>query len=408
MTAPSLAGAPARDSVAPYTNYRIALASSILGGVGATLGWLICLAVETGDWKLVQSIVVGSVIGYVVHWGEHYVRAAIHESRGDPAAHHGTSHPLRALLWTAGGGFIALASEHLIAHMINEYLRPFLASLISLVPAGAIMGWTMNRGRKKDENLLQLLGDGLFIGGAISVVTGILWTIAFGTVPWFAFVAWWGLIGVGTHLITGTERNAVGIGDPIAAVGDGFRRDAAHQLAAADVELRQTWSVQADIADHQINGGRNSAVTGTPGPVLGRCRARIPGGGSEAKTRGAAQAKCARDVEAEPTRFDSGVDWPNAEPDGQHQERAGRHGERMVQPSEELDRHVRNPAFRNAFIRSWVVILLFALGAGLAPGVERLLRPIDYPNSVTYKRDIELSIFMVAVLALSCVIARFH
>ena len=162
MTAPSLAGAPARDSVAPYTNYPIALASVDSGRCWRhALGWLICLAVETGDWKLVQSIVVGSVIGYVVHWGEHYVRAAIHESRGDPAAHHGTSHPLRALLWTAGGASSRSASEHLIAHMINEYLRPFLASLISLVPAGAIIGLDNEPRSKKGSRIsCSCLGTG--------------------------------------------------------------------------------------------------------------------------------------------------------------------------------------------------------------------------------------------------------
>ena len=57
--------------------------------------------------------------------------------------------------------------------------------------------------------------------------------------------------------------------------------------------------------------------------------------------------------------------------------------------------------------RSWFVMLFFALGAGLAPHFERLLRPIDYPNSETYRSDIELTIFMVLLLVLACVVARF-
>jgi hypothetical protein len=407
MTAPSLGGAPTRDSVAPYTNYRIALATAVLGGLGATLGWLVCLAFETRDRKLVQSIVVGSMIGYAVHWGEHYVRAAIHESRGDPAAHHGTSHPLRGLLWAAGGGFIALASEHLIAHMINEYLRPFLASLISLVPAGAIIGWTMNRGRKKDKNLVEPIVDGLFIGLVISVVTGILWAIAFGTVPWFALVAWWGLIGVGTHIITGTERNAVGLGDPIAAV------------------------VMVFVATMLINFlPQTTSSYDKLGPFKG-----IP-------LIIRAMAAGIQQSPALPAKF-----WVDAEK--QHEEEVatqkleeqrnqyapvklklnlpdsipvsiGLTPNRMVNVKKGLDDMAnewskpspswidmfRNRAFLNEFIRSWVVILVFALGAGLAPQVELLLRPIDYPNSRTYKQDIKLSIFMVALLAFACAVAR--
>ena len=57
--------------------------------------------------------------------------------------------------------------------------------------------------------------------------------------------------------------------------------------------------------------------------------------------------------------------------------------------------------------RSWFVILFFAVGAGLAPKVEELLRPIDYPSSETYRSDIELTVFLALLLVLACLVARF-
>src|SRR5262249_5198698 len=62
------------------------------------------------------------------------------------------------------------------------------------------------------------LSEGLFAGLSIAVVTGIIWTIGFGDAPWLDLCAWWGLIGLAMHLMTRAGRNAVRIGDPLAAV----------------------------------------------------------------------------------------------------------------------------------------------------------------------------------------------
>ncbi len=180
-----------KASVVPYTNFRIALASAALGGVGATLGWLACLAYEARSREMVISATVGALIGLMLHWLQHYVRTAIRERRGEIARGRAAHHSLFAVLWATGSGLIALASEHLLGEMVVTFLRPFLASVASLIPAGAIIGWSMSRGRAKNQNLLQLVGEGLLIGLSIAIVTGIIWTFALGSAPWGALCAWW-------------------------------------------------------------------------------------------------------------------------------------------------------------------------------------------------------------------------
>ncbi len=213
-----------KSAVIPYTGFRIALATAFLGSVGASLAWLSILAYESHDWELALTAATGAALGFVVHWLQHYVRAALHEHRGDDAKSH-AHHPLMALAWASATAFIALASEHLLTEVVSAFLRPFLASLASLIPAGAIIGWSMSRGRRKDKNLIEFVFDGLLIGVSIALVTGLVWTIAFGSAPWAALMSWWGLIGIGMHAMTGTERKVIFQG--------------VHQLMGSD--LGPTW-----------------------------------------------------------------------------------------------------------------------------------------------------------------------
>jgi hypothetical protein len=203
----------------PYTTYRISLMSGILGSVGATLAWLLWLAVLIGDKKMVVTIVVGGLLGLAVEWTQHYIKVAKREKAGVLASHaSGAGRPVIALAWASGLGFLGLVTEHLFAHMAAEFLVPFLASLTTLLPAGLIIGWTMSRGAEKDENLLMMVANGGMIGGAIAIVTGILWTVSSYSVPWFALFSWWGMVGIGTRIVASPERHAVSVEDPVMAV----------------------------------------------------------------------------------------------------------------------------------------------------------------------------------------------
>ena len=398
MSAPALPIEPKSDSAIPYTNYRVALATAILGSIGATSAWIAILAIETGDWHLLVTIVVGAVVGLAAHWIQHYIRVAIRERSGEGNGHGAEQHqrkqPLAALLWAVSFAFLGLATEHLVAHMVTAFLRPFLASFASLLPAGAIIGWTMSRGRPKDENLIQLIANGFFIGAAIAVVTGLIWTLGFGSAPWIALFAWWGLIGIGTRALTRPERNAVRVGDPITAVLLVFAmtfllnllpvtissydklgpfRSLALTVRTMAAGIQQSPAVPAKFWNEAERGVLDSAPATKPRPVT-----RAP---DTSALHGAIHLD-----------FKAAVDSLTAPPPSD--DVASRWSALMRAASPEL-------------FRSCLVMVFFAIGVGLAPQVERFLRPSDYPNSETYRSDIELTIFMALLLVLACVVARF-
>jgi hypothetical protein len=404
MSAPALPIEPASDTALPYTNYRVALATAILGSLGATSAWIVLLAIETGDWHLIITITVGAVVGLAAHWVQHYIRVARRErneeSTGHGAERHQSGHPLAALLWAGGFAFVGLATEHLIAHMVTEFLRPFLASFASLLPAGAILGWTMSRGRPKDENLIQLIATGFFIGATIAVVTGIIWTLGFGTAPWTALVSWWGLIGIGTRAMTRPERNAVRVGDPIAAVALVFAltfllnllpvtyssydklgpfKSVALIVRSTAAGIQQSPAVPAKFwneAEHKlaVDGGElDSAPITKPRSMAHATDTSALHGAMHIDLKGAVDS-----LTAPPPSDNIASRWSSL-----------------------------TGAFSWELFRSWFVIVFFALGAGLAPQAEWLLRPIDYPNSQTYRNDMELTIFMALLLVVACLVGRF-
>ena len=383
------------ESEIAFTAGRVALASGILGSVGATLGWLGWLVSKVGNKELVVTVLVGAALGLAVHWIEHYVHVARSERRGD-VAHEASGHGSRsrtwvALTWATGFAFLGLASEDLVAHMAAQFLIPFLASLATLLPAGLIIGWTMNRGRRGEGNALMTLASGLGVGAAITLVTGILWSIGFGTVPWAPLFAWWGFVGIATQILARDEPLSLRAADPLLAIGAVL------------------------VATYLINFVPSRAPYDKLGPFANL---------AVVLRSMASEIKQSPDV---PATF-----WIEAEAEYQHEHPAARRAapptSKVVNPAQvdrgpvdlpAAARYLSTPADdppnsflpsdegeRSAFYRSWIVMLLFAAGVGIAPAVERALRPADYPNSETYRRDILLAIAVVVVLIGSCLMAR--
>jgi hypothetical protein len=382
----------------PYTTYRISLLSGILGSVGATLAWLFWLAFRIGDTQMIVTVVIGAVLGLAVEWTQHYVKVARRESQGAttvPAA--GIGRPGAMLGWAAGMGFLGLVAEHLVVHMASEFLIPFLASLITLLPAGLLIGWTMSRGAENDENLVMMVANGMLLGAAIAIVTGALWLLSFGTAPWLALFSWWGLIGIGTRMVVTPARHAISPGDPALAVVLIFvltllldllpiTRSTYEKLGpfstmamevramAAEIEMSPavpaTFWRRAELDFTKSHPGPGDTVRITPKPKV---------------------------VLPYPPSAPPHVDLEGAVT-------------RLVGPgSSEREAASAAPwdkATWAEFIRSWLVMLLFAIGVGYAPVVERSLRPVDYPNSETYRRDLLLSIAVLGVVVVSCFCAH--
>jgi hypothetical protein len=65
--------------------------------------------------------------------------------------------------------------------------------------------------------------------------------------------------------------------------------------------------------------------------------------------------------------------------------------------------------FDSALARSWIVLCFFSIGLGLAPRIERSLRPRDYAASETRMRDRRLSFYFVPILlVLTTLLIRTH
>jgi hypothetical protein len=63
--------------------------------------------------------------------------------------------------------------------------------------------------------------------------------------------------------------------------------------------------------------------------------------------------------------------------------------------------------FASGMIRSWIVMLLFAIGLGLAPMAEEKLRPIDYPSSRTRRNDRILAGVLAVLVIGGALVVRF-
>ena len=381
------------ESEIAFTAGRVALASGILGSVGATLGWLAWLLARVGNTELVVSAVVGAALGVAIHWIQHYVHVAKRERRGE-ATHESSgrgsgSRARVALVWAAGFAFLGLVSEHIVAHMAAQFLIPFLASLVTLLPAGLIIGWTMNRGRKGESNALMTLASGLLVGAAITLVTGVLWSIGFGTVPWPSLFAWWGFIGVAMQIGARDQPLSLRVADPVVAVAAVF-------LATFLINFLPTTR-----APYEKLGPLSSLA------MMLRVMAADIQQSPDVPATFWLEAEATYQREHPGTRLaPPKVARPVVEP-GPVDLRAA--VERLTSPAPE---YTPNPLLpvgeveRSASIRSWVVIFLFAMGVGIAPAVERALRPADYPNSETYRRDVGLAVAVMAVLVGSCLLAR--
>lgn len=373
------------ESTVRYTSFRIALASGILGATGATLGWIGWLAARVFNAELAVTVGVGAVLGVMVHWLRGYIRVARAEHAGRKTGHGeegGDHRPRRrvALFWAGGFAFLGLVSEHLVAHMAAEFLRPLLASLASLLPASAIIGWRMSRGRPAEDNILVVAWDGMITGGLVTLVTGFIWYFGFGEVPWLSLLAWWGMFGIGARLVTPVERNAVRPLEPALAVVIVFALTFLLNLLPSNPDSYR----------------RLGAAGGLP--VLLRTMAG--------------------EIQASPTL--PAIFWVEAET--RYQESHPAHGDSAAavattparRPVPDLARATdyltgktdqlggeKPPGALAASFRSWLVMLLVALGIGAAPVVEQALRPIDYPNSETYRRDLTLTGVVVVMLLIA-------
>lgn len=379
-----------------FSELRIAISCGIFGSIGATMGWILWLAYMSASADLLVTIVVGAGIGLLVSWTQHYISTAKRERNGPPSEDESEDIKRASpdsgrstLLWATGFAFLGIASEQVVSELVSEYLRPFLASLVTLLPAGIVFGIIFNEGRT-DENRFVAALHGAFAGFIVALLTCGLRYLMGGPIPWGAMIGWWVLIGVGQGACMPMRGKSRGY-QPLLGV-----------LTALSIAYILTFPA---VADNFVK---------LPGPL---------GAGAKFFVMAVDESLAAPDL---PAQF-----WIEAE--------ARREGRKVSgvpvsqeQVREPVDRYLnqikskedyyrsdtefRSDRFRSEFekgmgsalVRSWVVLALFSVGIGAAPSIEAKLRPADYPNSRTAFNDKRILVGIIFVILASCLYLRMN
>jgi hypothetical protein len=246
------------------------------------------------------------------------------------------------LSWAAGMGFLGLVAEHSIAQMAQEFLASFLASLMTLLPAGLLIGVGTRMVAKPGRHVMSPEDP------VVAVVLIFVLTLLLNLLP--------------------TTRSTYEKLGPFSSMAMEVR------VMAAEIEMSPavpaTFWKAAEREFRRSHPGPRDTIGIAPKPKV--AAPYTPSAQPHVDLQGAVARLVGPDSIASETS-----------------------------PALHWDR-----ATWAEFVRSWLVILLFAIGVGYAPVVERSLRPIDYPNSETYRRDLLLSVAVMAVVVVSCFYAH--
>jgi hypothetical protein len=383
-----------------------------LGGVcGATGGWLIWVALQVlheNPWEVVLSIAIGAGLSLLINkFIEPYLHVAREES--SPGHAHGkvVGHPLR--LATLFLLFLFLALEHLASHVIHAVWLPFLLSLATLFPAGALVGLCFPKKEPAyDSSWLWNAIRGALLGAVVGLVTmaaqfPINSRAVFPEPIQFGLLGWWVLMGMGFGISYGeSRRGQSGIrpvfGGLIALVLvflfslPGPRRLMPDKVPVilmpliwvADTSVDQLLSAPElpanfwQEAEHELSIKR--AEDGHE-PAGGEENAA----GEEAAGKSHWGTVLADWLGCISESVPENADQVPRDPVGKN---------RSLKLRRALER-----GFGSGFVRSWLVMLLFSLGISLGSVVEWTYLPQEYATSQTRKNDVRFLAGTVAATA---------
>ena len=164
------------DSVTDDIRLRQALYGGLLGSAGVILAWMVWVVIQAWhqDWvSVVRAPAVGATLGIVVDFLAGHVRDSAHEARGGPASPEPTSREgqapggMRRFLGPIAAFslvFLAGACENLVGDRIASLWRPFLVSVATFFPVGAVFAWRLHARAFHSHSLPSNLFHGLLAG----------------------------------------------------------------------------------------------------------------------------------------------------------------------------------------------------------------------------------------------------
>lgn len=397
------------DAESSALQSRRLLFAGACGSAGGSLAWLLWLFIHAiqRNHSTIFAPIIGACLGSAWHWATHYLQTARRERARKVKidSHHAHASSVITPVFAALT-FTGLICEHTLGGLAHEFFAPFLASLVTLFPAGAILG----------DIFLPVIGKtevpkapgsgrllvGIFAGGLIScVLIAIHWLLLAGTPahPLFpsiflSLLGWWVLLSLWISLLPGS----IPLSTPALAV-----------LLGALTVVVMPWfgklpfkgpfgifvSLSSIVADSSL------ASPGTPWEFW-------------------SQAELDLESSERPSAHPLGWgDWLASLIDKSNQRslspeelsqihRSYWSADATRKESLAARRHLIANELRREFnsglVRSWLVMLFFAVGLGVAPLIEDYLRPAQYLGSATHRNDqtawkIALLLMVAAIVA---------
>lgn len=226
------------EAPAPPPIWRTLLYGGAMSTAGATSAWLVWIFVRAvrADFRVLIAALIGGALGVAIHFVQHYLAVARAEALG---AHRASGHTptvpapvtLAARIRAALGFALvlgALAGEHFAAHIINEIYVPFFASIVTLFPIGVLFAWAFRpRGEESDDKWIGLIVVRGLVAGVLAAVVAAAIHVAIdpSIVPAsigrlvLDYAAWWGLVAICLVFAYGSEWRGAAVGGMALALG---------------------------------------------------------------------------------------------------------------------------------------------------------------------------------------------
>lgn len=442
---------------------RIALYGGIFGSVGATLGWLLYVAFVAlqQSWTVLLSPIVGALVGFAVNGFERYLHTAQHERQHgvgapepEPSHERAPASPrARAIRIGAFAAlFLGVVCEHLVGHFIREVVTPFLASIATLFPAGAVLALGLHGFSTKDKFGERLLA-GAILGLAVALVSALVHLALAGTVELGSLIGWWVLVSLGmvlwTRPATGPSPGRAMLGVFVAVgitflasvpairstlekaplwIGPGMRALGAavdgtlsspeipsSMWRKAEEEMR-AHAASTHVVAHAEHSGWGGAIASAVG--CGGASEEVPALVPVLPPRPPAFPPLTPEEEESLKHLEVLELTRNLEPDERSELDRLKKKQRLAidiplppLPPTPKSRFGKlcdelRAGWASGLVRSWFVLLCFAGGLGVGVTLERSLRPPDYDRSLTRRNDRTFWIVVAGLLGLAILLAR--
>ncbi len=406
-----------------YDPIRVALFSGLMASGGATVGWLLWLSIQAfaKDWKILLAPLLGLAIGHASDWLEHYYKVSRYESKigvwSEAEAHSEEPEAAKALkkthtarILTITLTFLAIACEHIVNHLVQEFMLPFLASIATLFPIAALFGIALYR-TEKSSSILENALMGALLGLLAGLSAWGIQLLMYGSASWGGLLGWWVLVGLVLTLCAPSKEE---LQPKHAMLAFGLLVGFIFVCGSPPVyRLLTKIPGPPGVAAKAVAWSVNGALQAPDLPARYWAEAESRAAEAEGRTFEDSLAPEGEPNSAPSTTTDSGTasaNWlsrdtiadPNFNPVPSADELENRD---LASRSHVLTSELHK-GFRSGLVRSLLVLLLFILGLGYASKVEKWLRPIDYPSSRTFAHDRKLFGGMVGLIALACVLIR--